>query len=237
MTLFQICMNLSLGLIEFSPWNTRCMDNQKHTLKKLHYSWAQKCHKLHKLDREQFKQLEELNRHLILPNFILLFYFTSSKYNNLVKRCWIVLLRMTILSAQHRLVIRQMYQWVADIPTSLEHCFFNVCNAICMFCDMFDLKSWFDLKNLHIRSRKSHGGGYWCTGDYLVLEHLQPSLWCWLGSASHMYSVPLWKDVVCKISAILSLSVCVNTLWQRQSDLYFEDDIFHFILNFRWDLI
>ena len=42
--------------------------------------------------------------------------------------------------------------------------------------------------------------------------------------------------MVCKISAILSLPGCVNTLWQRQSDLYFEDNIFNFISNFRWNL-
>ena len=42
--------------------------------------------------------------------------------------------------------------------------------------------------------------------------------------------------MVCKISAILSLLGCVNTLWQRQSDLYFEDNIFNFISNFRWNL-
>ena len=29
-----------------------------------------KCHKLHKLEKEKLKQLQELNRHLILPNFI-----------------------------------------------------------------------------------------------------------------------------------------------------------------------
>ena len=29
---------------------------------------------------------------------------------------------------------------------------------------------------------------------------------------------------------------CVNTLWQRQSDPYFEDNIFNFICNFRWNL-
>ena len=39
--------------------------------------------------------------------------------------------------------------------------------------------------------------------------------------------------VVCKISAIVSLSGCVNTLWQRQSDLCFEDGIFKFISNLR----
>ena len=32
-----------------------------------------------------------------------------------------------------------------------------------------------------------------------------------------------FEIVVCKISAILYLPGCVNTLWQRQSDLYFED--------------
>ena len=37
-------------------------------------------------------------------------------------------------------------------------------------------------------------------------------------------------------SAILSLTVGVNTLWQRQSDLCVEEDIFSFILNFTWDL-
>ena len=29
-----------------------------------------KCHKLHKLVKEKSKQLQELNRHFILPNFI-----------------------------------------------------------------------------------------------------------------------------------------------------------------------
>ena len=29
-----------------------------------------KCHKLHKLEKEKLKQLQELNHHLILPNFI-----------------------------------------------------------------------------------------------------------------------------------------------------------------------
>ena len=51
------------------------------------------------------------------------------------------------------------------------------------------------------------------------------------------YAVVILKNefeiVVCKISAILSLPGCVNTLWQRQSDLYFEDNIFNFISNFR----
>ena len=42
-----------------------------------------------------------------------------------------------------------------------------------------------------------------------------------------------FEIMVCKISAILSLPGCVNTLWQRQSDLYFEDNIFNFISNFR----
>ena len=41
--------------------------------------------------------------------------------------------------------------------------------------------------------------------------------------------------MVCKISA-MSLPGCVNTLWQWQSDLYFEDNIFNFISNFRWNL-
>ena len=54
------------------------------------------------------------------------------------------------------------------------------------------------------------------------------------------YAIVILKNefeiMVCKISAILSLSGCVNTLWQRQSDLYFEDNIFNFISNFRWDL-
>ena len=45
-----------------------------------------------------------------------------------------------------------------------------------------------------------------------------------------------FEIMVCKISAILSLPGCVNTLWQRQSDLYFEDNIFNFISNFRWNL-
>ena len=54
------------------------------------------------------------------------------------------------------------------------------------------------------------------------------------------YAVVILKNefeiMVCKISAILSLPGCVNTLWQRQSDLYFEDNIFNFIINFRWNL-
>ena len=165
----------------------------------IHYNLAQKCHKLHKLDREKFKQLESLNLHLILPNFILLFQLIGFKYNNLVNWCWMILLRMTIMSAQQRLVIRlhpcekrshqqQMNQRVADPPTSLEHCLFNGCRAICMFCDMLDV-NWYIR-----RSRKSHDGGYWCTGDYLVLGHLQLSWWRWLGSASRMYSVSVWKD-------------------------------------------
>ena len=41
--------------------------------------------------------------------------------------------------------------------------------------------------------------------------------------------------MVCKISA-MSLPGCVNTLWQWQSDLYFEDHVFNFISNFRWNL-
>ena len=41
--------------------------------------------------------------------------------------------------------------------------------------------------------------------------------------------------MVCKISA-MSLPGCVNTLWQLQGDLYFEDNIFNFISNFRWNL-
>ena len=45
-----------------------------------------------------------------------------------------------------------------------------------------------------------------------------------------------FEIMVCKISAILSLPGCVNTLWQRQSDLYFGDNIFNFISNFRWNL-
>ena len=45
-----------------------------------------------------------------------------------------------------------------------------------------------------------------------------------------------FEIMVCKISAILSLPGCVNTLWQRQSDLYFEDNIFNFISNFMWNL-
>ena len=45
-----------------------------------------------------------------------------------------------------------------------------------------------------------------------------------------------FETVVCKISAILSLPGCVNTLWQRQSDLHFEDNIFNVISNFRWYL-
>ena len=45
-----------------------------------------------------------------------------------------------------------------------------------------------------------------------------------------------FEIMVCKISAILSLPGCVNTLWERQSDLYFEDNIFNFISNFRWNL-
>ena len=45
-----------------------------------------------------------------------------------------------------------------------------------------------------------------------------------------------FEIVVCKISAIVSLPGCVNTLWQRQSDLYFEDGIFKFISNLRWNL-
>ena len=44
-----------------------------------------------------------------------------------------------------------------------------------------------------------------------------------------------FEIMVCKISTILSLPGCVNTLWQRQSDLYFEDNIFNFISNFRWN--
>ena len=40
-----------------------------------------------------------------------------------------------------------------------------------------------------------------------------------------------FEIVVCKISAILSLPGGVNTLWQRQSDLYFENDIFNFNSN------
>ena len=45
-----------------------------------------------------------------------------------------------------------------------------------------------------------------------------------------------FEIVVCKISAIVSLPGCGNTLWQRQSDLYFEDGIFKFISNLRWNL-
>ena len=55
-----------------------------------------------------------------------------------------------------------------------------------------------------------------------------------------VYAIVILKNefeiMVCKISAILSLPGCVNTLWQRQSDPYFEDNIFNFICNFRWNL-
>ena len=65
---------------------------------------------------------------------------------------------------------QQINQRVAHLPTSLKHCLFNVWHAICMFCDMVDV-NWYIR-----RSKKSHDdGGYWCTGDYLVLGHLQPS--------------------------------------------------------------
>ena len=54
------------------------------------------------------------------------------------------------------------------------------------------------------------------------------------------YAIVILKNefeiMVCKISAIWPLPGCVNTLWQRQSDLYFEDNIFNFISNFRWNL-
>ena len=52
----------------------------------------------------------------------------------------------------------------------------------------------------------------------------------------HMQLSYEFEIMVCKISAKLSLPGCVNTLWQRQSDLYFEDNIFNFISNFRWNL-
>ena len=135
-----------------------------------------------------------MNRHLILPNCMLLFNFIRFKYSNLVNWCWLILLRMIIMSAQHRWVkslIRvrrrnhqqQMNQRIANLLTSLGHCFCNGCHAICMFCGMVDV-SWYIR-----RSRKGQDGGFWCTEDYLVRGHLTPSWWLWLGSASHMYSV------------------------------------------------
>ena len=61
--------------------------------------------------------------------------------------------------------------------------------------------------------------------EFVLLLHMQLS-----------YLQNEFEIMVCKISAILSLPGCVNTLWQRQSDLYFEDNIFNFIPNFRWNL-
>ena len=53
------------------------------------------------------------------------------------------------------------------------------------------------------------------------------------------YAIVILKNefeiMVCKISA-MPLPGCVNTLWQWQSDLYFEDNIFNIISNFRWNL-
>ena len=60
--------------------------------------------------------------------------------------------------------------------------------------------------------------------EFVLLLHMQLS-----------YLKLIW-NMVCKMPAILSLPGCVNTLWQRQSDLYFEDNIFNFISNFRWNL-
>ena len=58
--------------------------------------------------------------------------------------------------------------------------------------------------------------------EFVLLLHMQLS-----------YLKNEFEIMVCKISAILSLPGCVNTLWQRQSALYFEDNIFNFISNFR----
>ena len=71
---------------------------------------------------------------------------------------------------------------------------------------------------------------------YFADDVLISILLIWVTFAYVIFMKWIWRRRLRKY-AILSLPVCVNTPWQRQNDLYFEDHIFNFILNFRWDLI